>query len=331
MARENSVRLYGQILDVPAIYFNKDSEPTRGHFILKVLRRPTANDRYYSNIYYDCPVILTRNENMLKEHYTQLQKGDMVIVEGVICSREVSKTAICPNCNASYAREGLITFIHPLLIMKTEEKASDEIGIERLHENIEISNKNNVIGRLCKNPEIYETDTARITQYLIAVSRKYRIVDDAERDTDFIWIKTYGKQAEQDFACLSKNSIVYISGAIQTREIKKKAYCDECDCDFEIEDSVTEIVPYSVEYLENYDAETLREFGKPKDTEDSENDNSSKKDFEMKIPEYNDDYNYEADDESSDNTESSNDDYKVANISDNNIQDDEPSFSQFFS
>ena len=273
MAKENSIRLYGQILVEPAIHSDKDGHVTNGHFILKIWRRANGNNRFFDNYSYDCPVIMSRNPDKLKV-MASLRAGDMILIDGVICSRPMNKISHCEYCQQQNEHVGLIVWIEPIMIMPIERNLSESDGNERLQNYTEISNKGFVIGRLCKDPEMYtdtkENRTIRITQYLLCVERHYRIKEDeAERKSDYFWVKTYGEQAETDYECLSKGSYVYINGALQTRNITMLKTCAHCGKEYQVKESVTEIVPYSVEYLENWDRPTL-DNDEPSPTEDNQ-------------------------------------------------------------
>ena len=43
--------------------------------------------------------------------------------------------------------------------------------------------------------------------------------------------------------------MVFVDGAIQTREYVRKHECPECGMEYEYRETATEIVPYSTEYL----------------------------------------------------------------------------------
>ena len=82
---------------------------------------------------------------------------------------------------------------------------------------------NNVtlIGRLTKDPEIYETDNSVIASYTLAVDRPFKNRD-GEREADFIRCKAFGYAAEFAETYLEKGSMIGIRGAIRTGSYKNK-------------------------------------------------------------------------------------------------------------
>lgn len=249
MARENLVFLYGQVQVVPKIYANKSGELIRGIFSVKVLRRQHGEQN--SNLYFDSPIIVSMNEDVIKK-ISKLSKGDMVAIKGVLTTKEVTKSASCDNCKTLNKYPGVSVFITPIHILKCENELTEAEGITNLKENNELSNIAMGIGTLCREPEVIEGFKTPCTQYQIAVNRKYHIKEDSpDTKTDYPWLKVYGKQAESDAAALHTNSTIYYSGSIQTRQVKRKMVCESCGAEYDYEDRATEIIPYSVEYLAN--------------------------------------------------------------------------------
>ena len=77
--------------------------------------------------------------------------------------------------------------------------------------------------------------------------------------TDYPWVKTFGMQAYNDSQCLHTGSCVYISGAVQTREIERSCTCAKCNVEYKWKDSAAEIVPYYIGYLANCDVPEVNE------------------------------------------------------------------------
>ena len=92
-----------------------------------------------------------------------------------------------------------------------------------------------------------------LTTYEIAISRKFRVQEEAaDARTDYPWVKSYGAIANADAKALKTGSLVYIDGFLQTRKIEKNCVCEHCGQTFKWPDSSMEIVPYTTEYLRNY-------------------------------------------------------------------------------
>jgi len=254
MARENIVILHGQIRAKPQIYINDGGVEIKAMMSIKVLRRPTNSQGFDSKLYFDCPVIVTRNPEMIRA-IRDLKESDMVDVRGVISTKDIRKSTVCPNCGHKNHDYGSLVYITPIYICARERALNDMDGIQLLKSRSEISNLVNVIGNVCKEPEYYEdSDNRSYAQYPLAVNRRYHIREDADDiKSDFPWIKTFGKQALEDSKCLHVGSSVYISGALQSRTFSRTTICQECSQSYEWTDAVTEIVPYYIGYLANCD------------------------------------------------------------------------------
>lgn len=256
MARENTVFLHGQICQPPKVAYNKEGEYVRATFPLKIIRRPYRNGEgqiVTGKLNIDVPIILTMDHKLI-EIVRELRQGDMVDVKGVLTTREVNKKTICP-CGHQNSVMGNFAFITPIYICRREPELSETAGFDLLKDRSEISNLVMIIGTLCRDPIFYEHADKRgacMTQYQIASNRRYHIKDGHEDErTDYPWIKTVNHQAKDDMEHLKMGSTVYINGALQTRQIERKTVCEECGQEYTWEETVSEIFPYSVEYLMN--------------------------------------------------------------------------------
>ncbi len=252
MARENFVLMHGQVRANPQITINSEGRLTKAMFIMRVLRRPTTNSEMLgARLQIDCPLVYTKNEDIARQ-IQQLQVGDMVDIRGVITSRECRKSTICPECGGKNMRDGNLVYITPIYICP-RGSANDVTGLQLLKERAEISNIVNVIGNLCREPAYYvDGNGKKYAQYQLAVNRRFRIKEDSEETkTDYPWIKTFGNQAYDDSQCLHIGSSVYISGALQTRNIDRVGICEHCGVEYSWKDSAAEIVPYYIGYLTN--------------------------------------------------------------------------------
>ena len=77
-------------------------------------------------------------------------------------------------------------------------------------------NKTFLIGRLTKDPELrYSSSNMPIVNFTIAIDRAFTNKD-GQRETDFIRIVVYNKQAENVKKYVTKGSLVAVDGRIQT-------------------------------------------------------------------------------------------------------------------
>ena len=103
-------------------------------------------------------------------------------------------------------------------------------------------NKAFLIGRLTKDPELrYSSNNAAIANFSIAIDRQFTN-SEGQRETDFINIVAFQKQAENIKKYIGKGSLVAVDGRIQTRSYEdkdgKRVY-------------VTEVVADRVQFLDS--------------------------------------------------------------------------------
>lgn len=103
-------------------------------------------------------------------------------------------------------------------------------------------NKAFLIGRLTRDPELrYSSSNAAIVNFTVAIDRQYTNTQ-GQRETDFINVVAFQKQAENIKKYVSKGSLVGIDGRIQTRNYDdkdgKRVY-------------VTEVVADRVQFLDS--------------------------------------------------------------------------------
>lgn len=166
----------------------------------------------------------------------------------------------CASCKEKIEAAGITTFITPIYLKICERVKCEEYpdGFDEkqsagmLRERAEVSNIVKLIGRLCRDPERIMNVKQASAQYQVAVNRKFKIREDnPDTKTDFPWIKSYGPQAEEDFTALHVNSLVYVDGCIQSRPISRRVCCPHCGAENSFEEFAYEVVPYSVEYLDD--------------------------------------------------------------------------------
>lgn len=257
MARHNFAFLYGQLLHDPKIMKDGEGHYKRGMCTLTVIRGIRDSGDKIKEIKYDHPVVLTRNVELIKEMETW-KRHDMVEIKGTVTTKEIKKSTTCKECGQKNTIDGNLVYINPIYLAKRETNVSEEEGLRLLKQRCEISNQVLLIGSLCRDPERYKQEKKIcVTQYQLAINRSYRIKEDPQDvKTDYPWIKSYGKVAENDAKALHTGSLVLVDGMIQTREIQRDTTCSnpECKCKYKWQDSALEIVPYKTEYLQNFNS-----------------------------------------------------------------------------
>lgn len=256
MARHNEVTLYGQIMQPTRLLYDS-SDPNNPHrklvraigsiAVLRGIRDFGAVDK---RIRLDIPIVLSQNEKVMKI-MKSWEAGDMVFIKGTLATVNIQKGLTCPACQTTEKIDGMLSYVNPIFIKAEYKKLSAEEGNADMRKNAEISNKITVIGKACIDPEVFYTDKGQIiTNYQLDVPRKYRIKEDDESNRhDFPFVKSYGFVADNDGRAVQKEGLVFVDGALQTREYIRKRTCPLCGNDYEYRETATEIVPYSTEYL----------------------------------------------------------------------------------
>lgn len=256
MARHNEVTLYGQVMQQPRLLYNDTDENNpsrklvRAMCTLAVMRGIRDFGAVDKRIRLDLPIILSQNEKIMKM-MKQWEPGDIIQIRGTLATVNVTKPLQCPECKNVERVPHMLSFVNPIY-MKTEyKKLSAEEGNSDMRHNAEISNRITVIGKACIEPEMFVTDKGqKITNYQLDVPRKYRIKEDDESNRhDFPFVKSYGFVADNDKRAIRKDGLVFVDGAIQTREYVRKHVCPVCGAEYEYRETATEIIPYSTEYL----------------------------------------------------------------------------------
>lgn len=256
MSKYNKINFYGLVLQNPKVIKNEDEQRCIMPILVVRNTRDAGDDN--KQIRQDVPVIMTKNEEHIKIMET-LQPNDMVYIKGVIVTLSVEKGTICPNCGKENKKEGTLVYIEPVFIEKRESCATQEEAINLLYEKKEISNELTVIGNLCNDPRKVPSLTKHtIAQYQIAIPRTFRIKEQPdENDTDFPWVKSYGKNAKEDLRRIYEGSSVLINGYIQANSCTRKTKCPDCNTEYAWKDNFMEIVPYETEYLRNYNTDEI--------------------------------------------------------------------------
>lgn len=101
-------------------------------------------------------------------------------------------------------------------------------------------NQTVLVGRLVRDPELYETESGnKVTNITLAVPRSYKN-SNGEYDTDYINCVLWKGIAESASEYCHKGDLLGIKGRIQTRTI---------DLDDETRKNITEVVAEKVTYL----------------------------------------------------------------------------------
>lgn len=250
MARQNIVMLKGSAIKVD-IRQKKDGQ-MEAVLVMGAIRgfRNVGDGREKVKI--DQPIIITRNPELVAEIATW-HRNDIVEIKGVVSTRIVLKSHVCPNCQTKDTQEGLLVYVEPIYAEKLITLENTEECIKHLEKVREISNMAYIVGNLTRDPKKVKVKNGpTVTQYPIAINRKFNIRQDpASTKADFPWVKSYGQNAENDRDRLKIGSLVLVDGFLQSRSINRKCICSRCGTKYEWMDRALEIVPYETEYLAN--------------------------------------------------------------------------------
>ena len=280
MPRHNMAFLRGIVADDPVVKKDGD-EYVYATLHINVARstRDVGDERNYMKC--DNPVIITR-ERKLAKIIAGWIKYDVVDIKGTISTSPMKKASYCEHCGQRNVFMGALLYINPIYAGKVDHVENAEAGLIYLSKHREISNQAFVFGTLCRNPGVVKTKYSfKITQYQIAMARKYRIrTDPPEIRTDWPWVKSYGENAKEDIKRLRVGAEVYIDGCLQVRGVLRKVYCGQdmdekghpaydedghpifnldrwgkilgCGQQYDWKERSAEIVPYETEYISGY-------------------------------------------------------------------------------
>lgn len=256
MAKHNVVTLYGIVARKPKIFEHQEENKINTAYCPITVIRGTRDSAYdgLNDIRYDSPVILSNNPAIIA-NMRNWEENDMVEIKGVLTTKNITKRTLCPHCKTVHLEEGsMLTYVTPIYASIRETGITKDEGIRLLKKRAEISNSVTLLGTLRRDPDYFKTPSGvDITQYPLAVGRKYRVMGDDPTNTyDFPWIKSFNRVAKEDGKRLKNGALVLIDGMLQTREFQRVSTCKNCGADFQWLDTAVEVVVYSNEYLTGY-------------------------------------------------------------------------------
>lgn len=251
MARHNLVFLLGFVTTIHIIR-PEGADPYALCYIT-VARGPRSVGDHKKHMKMDNPVLMCRDPQILRE-MEGWQTNDIVEVKGMIAAKNIRKASHCAFCGEKNAADGVIVYVNPIFAKKRMHFDTQDECLAYLGENQEVSNQAFIFGTLCRDPKkIRPKEGLIVTQYQIALNRKFRIQADApEIRTDYPWVKSYGENAVRDREYLHVGSQVFIDGCIQARKVNRHTVCAACGQRYDWADKALEIVPFETEYIANF-------------------------------------------------------------------------------
>lgn len=196
-------------------------------------------------------VIMSGNERIM-EFMKEWRVGDIVSLRGALITNDYNKSCTCKECGHTQLYRGYAAYVYPIYARLVAQGYTQEQGLAELRRNAEVSNRITVIGKACSKPAFHkhERSGTPISSYIIDIERKYRVKEDRDSNRhDFPAVKSYGEIAENDYLAIEEGGLVFVDGMLQNRNYTRKFICENCGAEIEKLDNVTEIVPYSTEYL----------------------------------------------------------------------------------
>lgn len=255
MATHNQTRTLGYLLKNPTIINEGQEGAERILFRIRTTRRKVEG--YQGKQFED--VIVYYDDVELMDKLKKLKEFDVVDIKGVFNVLTINKPSICPYCGTQNIKyNGSSTFIYPISVIKIDNILGSYQYQEDLPKTIlkkhyeEVSNQVLIIGTVVSPPEMIGNEKMPCCRYRLGVDRKYYIKTQDNITADYPWVYTYGQQAEWDYVHLKQGSLIHVDAFMHSRQINAAMTCEHCGCNYVYPDVVTEFIPHSLEYLNNY-------------------------------------------------------------------------------
>lgn len=221
---------------------------------------------------YDTLWIMTKDPATM-QLLRQCKPFDIVECKGVIRVTMQKKKVFCPECSEKHVYYTTVTTIYPIYFnirqsltekhgIKVDRNGFDKDTSRMLRKEahqilkncIEVSNMVTVTGAVSKTPDLHcrESDGLLMMTFPLAILRKYRVrEDDTNTNIDFPFVKVYGKKAREQDGRLRAKNVITIEGFLMTRSFVRMVECEHCGIKYKVDDQVSEIIPYEIEWIRN--------------------------------------------------------------------------------
>lgn len=223
MAKKNKVILMGFVDEII------NSEPFL--FTLKIRKNPTR---------FVYPIV--ELDESIKELESSIKPKTLVLVEGKVTTEQREEKYDCPNpsCHEKIIDRYIFTKVTAYSIKFIKElDPNSDVFVNQVF----------LLGVVCREKEFRYIDGKKSplghTRYQIAVNRR------EPNATDYPWIASYARQAEEDARRLQVGSQILVDGILNTRKNQKECTCTLCGSKIEVIEHLSEVVSNTVEYLNN--------------------------------------------------------------------------------
>lgn len=252
MARHNDCHLLGRVSRINAI---KDAHGhyASGRFMLHTLSGFKNTGTGQTTLREEFALIISFHPEIVAD-IASLQENDIVDVYGVLSTIDTDKKTQCPHCGKETIRKGVNVHITPIDMIIVQRNLRLDEANDFLKKHHKRANSISLVGMVTEKPNFFRTQSGHsLANFRLKVGRKFKLKNDSTTKSDFIMIRSYGKAAESNAECLNGGSYILTEGYVQTRNYVKKMDCAHCGSYYEINDLTMEAIPYSVEYLSNYE------------------------------------------------------------------------------
>jgi len=175
-----------------------------------------------------------------EEFKSMIKENMLLIVTGKVKTERREEKHPCPNtaCKELIVDKYIFTTVE-----------ADGIKFIKANEKDPFVNQVILLGTVCREKEFKYIEGTKSplgnTKYQLAVNRR------EPRESDFPWINSFARQAEEDARRIQIGSQILVDGLLNTRKNEKECECSLCGTKIIVTEHLTEVVADTVEYLNN--------------------------------------------------------------------------------
>ena len=225
MAVHNQVRVVGYVKGKVTVLGEETPGGERVIFSLRTM--PREIDIYHEEKYQDIMVFYDGKNDSMMAKMKNLHQYDIVDIKGVFNVLTLNKHSVCPCCGSENVKyRASTTFVYPIHMMKLNALYTAYEHDEALPEQLlakhyrEISNQAIICGTVVNEPELKPYGKSICCKYELGINRKYYISTQSDVTADYIWVYTFGDQAEDDARHLIPGATILIDGFMRNRKVE---------------------------------------------------------------------------------------------------------------
>lgn len=257
MAVHNQVRVVGYVKGEVTVL--GEGVPGGERVLVSLRTMPREIDIYQEEKFQDIMVFYDGKDESLMARLKHLHAYDIVDIKGVFNVLTLNKHSACPYCGSTNVKyRASSTFVYPIHMMKLNALYTAYEHDNALPEQLlakhyrEISNQAIICGTVVSEPDLKPYGKSVFCKYQLGINRKYYISTQDDVTADYIWVYTFGDQAEDDARHLIPEATVLMDGFMRNRKVEVPTECSTCGRTYLRPDVTTEFIPYSLEYLKGH-------------------------------------------------------------------------------